>query len=226
VNVHAGRCPTNFTCVTWPKRRLHLRTQPRPPSSPALKNAASDRQLAGHADGVTSSPNSLAGTTSKPRPEHRDLRRIRPVSLDAGRRAIGRFYVRALTIDRPRSVTAGVLRPGSAASSSRVSRPVAAGVDSAGSLRGRLPGRQAGRLGMGPAGMPGQDPAEVAGAAGHGAVADLAARAPDRGNGHGKRREPRLLIRSGDAGSVAVTVPCAARTPRGTDEGSWPARAG
>ena len=70
-----------------------------------------------------------------------------------------RFYVRALTIDRPRSVTAGVLRPGSAASSSWVGRPVAAAADSAGSLRGRLPGREAGRLGMGPAVVPGQDPA-------------------------------------------------------------------
>ena len=35
--------------------------------------------------------------------------------------------------------------------------------------------------------------------------------------------EPGLLIRSGDARPVAVTVPCAARTPPGTDEGSWPA---
>jgi hypothetical protein len=26
VNVHAGRCPPNFTCVTGPKQRLHLRT--------------------------------------------------------------------------------------------------------------------------------------------------------------------------------------------------------
>ena len=97
-----------------------------------------------------------------------------------------RFYVRALTIDRPRSVTAGVLRPGSAASSSWVGRPVAAAADSAGSLRGRLPGREAGRLGMGPAVVPGQDPAEVAGPAGHRAVADLAARDRKMGNGHGE----------------------------------------
>ena len=39
----------------------------------------------------------------------------------------------------------------------------------------------------------------------------------------GWRRELGLLIRSGDARPVAVTVPCAARTPRGTDEGSWSA---
>jgi DNA-binding IclR family transcriptional regulator len=32
----------------------------------------------------------------------------------------------------------------------------------------------------------------------------------------GWRRELGLLIRSGDARPVAVTVPCAARTPRGT----------
>ena len=69
---------------------------------------------------------------------------------------IRRFYVRALTIDRPRSVTAVVFRPGSAASSSRVGRPVAAAADSAGSLRSRRPGRQAGRLGMDPAVVPGQ----------------------------------------------------------------------
>ena len=53
-----------------------------------------------------------------------------------------RFYVRALTIDRPRSVIAGVLQPGSAARSSRVGRPVAAsatalGVSAAGYREGR-----------------------------------------------------------------------------------------
>ena len=26
VIIGVGRCPTNFTCVTGPKRRLHLRT--------------------------------------------------------------------------------------------------------------------------------------------------------------------------------------------------------
>jgi hypothetical protein len=36
----------------------------------------------------------------------------------------------------------------------------------------------------GPAGVPGQDPAEVAGSAGDGAAADLAARDPMRGSGH------------------------------------------
>ena len=36
----------------------------------------------------------------------------------------------------------------------------------------------------------------------------------------GKRRELGLLIGSGDAGPVAVTVLCAARTPHGTGEGS------
>jgi hypothetical protein len=83
---------------------------------------------------------------------------------------IRRFYVRALTIDRPRSVTAGVLRPGFAASSSRVGRPVAASADSAESLRGRLPGREA----------------YLAGPAGDSAVADLAARDRKMGNGHGE----------------------------------------
>jgi hypothetical protein len=134
-----------------------------------------------------------------------------------------RFYVRARTIDRPRSVTAGVLRPGSAASSFRVGRPVAAAADSAGSLRGRLPGRQAGRLGTGPAGVPGQDLAEVAGPAGHGRW-QIWQRVTRTGvTVTGKRRDPGLLIRSGDARPVAVTVPCAARTLHGTGEGCWPA---
>ena len=84
-------------------------------------------------------------------------------------------------------------------------------------------GRQAGRLGTGPAVVPGQDPAEGAGPAGDGAVADLAVRDPKRGSGHGKRREPGLPARSRDAGPVAVTVPCAARTPPGPQEGCWPA---
>jgi hypothetical protein len=93
--------------------KLHLRDRAQATPAPANiasstfqprpENAASDRQLAGHADGVTSSPNSLAGTTSKPRPEHRDLRRIRPASLDAGRRAIGRISRAA----SPGPVTAG-----------------------------------------------------------------------------------------------------------------------
>src|SRR6266568_4540824 len=47
--------------------------------------------------------------------------------------------------------------------------------------------------------------------------------APHRVTVTGKRREPGLLIRSGDARPVAVTLPCAARTLHGTDEGSWPA---
>jgi len=47
-------------------------------------------------------------------------------------------------------------------------------------------GKGGGRLGMGPAVVPGQDLAEVAGPAGDGAAADLAARDPTRGNGHGE----------------------------------------
>jgi hypothetical protein len=68
------------------------------------------------------------------------------------RMQVRRIYVRALTIDRPRSMTAGVLRPGSAASSSRVGRPVAASADSAESLRDRLPGKGGRALGDGPGG--------------------------------------------------------------------------
>jgi hypothetical protein len=57
------------------------------------------------------------------------------------------------------------------------------GFGSAEGLRGRLPGTEAGRFGMGPAVVPGQDFAEVRGPVGGGAVAELAA--PDRGMGDG-----------------------------------------
>ena len=134
-----------------------------------------------------------------------------------------RSCVRAFTIDRPRSVTAGdpPARLGG--------KPVPGGQARGGSCGQHresprpATGSQAGRLGTGPAVVPGQDPAEGARPTGDGAVADLAVRDPKRGSGHGKRREPGLPARSRDAGPVAVTVPCAARTPRGTDEGSWSA---
>jgi hypothetical protein len=94
--------------------------------------------------------------------------------------------VRALAIERQRSVTAGVLRPGSAAKFVPGGQAGGGSCEGAESLRGRLPGREAGRLGMGPAGVPGHDLAEVAGPAGDGAVADLAARDRKMGNGHGE----------------------------------------
>jgi len=56
--------------------------------------------------------------------------------------------------------------------------------DSAEGLSGRLPGREAERLGMGAAVVLGQDLAEVPGPVGDGAVADLAARDRKMGNGH------------------------------------------
>ena len=56
--------------------------------------------------------------------------------------------------------------------------------DSAEGLRGRLPGTEAGRFGMGPAVVPGQDLAELAGPVGDGAVAELAARDRKMGDGH------------------------------------------
>src|SRR5438045_349928 len=70
---------------------------------------------------------------------------------------IGRIYARAIAMDRPRFVTAGVLRPSPAASSSRVGRPATASADSAGSLRDRRPGREAERCGKYPAVVLGQD---------------------------------------------------------------------
>jgi hypothetical protein len=50
------------------------------------------------------------------------------------------------------------------------------GFSSAEGLPGRLPGREAGRFGMGPAVVPGHVLAEVPGLVGDGAVAELAAR--------------------------------------------------
>ena len=58
------------------------------------------------------------------------------------------------------------------------------GFSSAEGLRGRLPGTEAGRFGVGPAVVLGQDLAEVPGPVGDGAVADLAARDRKMGNGH------------------------------------------
>ena len=51
-------------------------------------------------------------------------------------------------------------------------------------LRGRLPGCEVERFGMGPAVVPGQDLTEVAGPVGDGAVADPAAGDRKLGNGH------------------------------------------
>ena len=78
-------------------------------------------------------------------------------------------------------------------------------------------------LGMGATVVLGQDLGAVAGPVRDGAVADLAARDRRWVTVTGKRRDLGLLIGSGDAGPVAVTLPCAARTPHGTGEGSWPA---
>ena len=60
------------------------------------------------------------------------------------------------------------------------------GLSSAEGLRGRLPGTEAERFGMGPAVVPGQDLAEIPGPVGDGAVADLAARDRKMGDGHGE----------------------------------------
>src|SRR5215831_9563927 len=85
-----------------------------------------------------------------------------------------RFVARALVVDQPRSVTSGVLRPPLRQRRSRAyKRPPHIC---------RVPGREAGRFGMGPAVAPGQDLAEVAGPARDGA-ADLAACERNVGNG-------------------------------------------
>jgi hypothetical protein len=101
-----------------------------------------------------------------------------------GWRSHRRFYARALTINRPRSVTAVVLGLSPAAGSSRGHRrPATAWADGA-RLGSRLPGRDAEGFGMGPAVVLGQGLAEVAGPVREGAVADLAARDRKVGNGH------------------------------------------
>jgi hypothetical protein len=64
------------------------------------------------------------------------------------------------------------------------------GFSSAEGLRGRLPGTEAERFGMGPAVVLGQDLAEVPGPVGDGAVADLAARDRKMGNGHREAAGP------------------------------------
>ena len=82
---------------------------------------------------------------------------------------------------------------------------------------------EAGRLGMGPAVVPGQDRLGYRTRQATGRW-QIWQRATGRWvTVTGKRREAGLLIRSGDARPVAVTLPCAARTPHGTQEGSWPA---
>jgi hypothetical protein len=107
-----------------------------------------------------------------------------PVSDVGHARGRIQFFVCAVIMDRPCSVTAGVFRSSPAAGPSRVGRLVVASADGAEGLRGRLPGTEAGRLGMGPAAVPGQDLAEVPGPVGDGAVADLAARDQKMSDGH------------------------------------------
>jgi hypothetical protein len=131
--------------------------------------------------------------------------------------------VRALAIERPRSVTAGVLRPGSAAKFVPGGQAGGGSCEGAESLRGRLPGREAGRLGMGPRECPVTTSLRLPGQ-----QVTVRWQIWQRVTGRwvtvtGKRREPGLLIRPGDARPVAVTVPCAAGTLHGTHEGSWSA---
>ena len=83
-----------------------------------------------------------------------------------------RFYVRAITRGRPRSVTAGVLQPGAWQG---VSGPATRRRRYVRGLRDRLPGCDAEDFGMSPAVVLRQDLTEVARPVRDGAVADLAA---------------------------------------------------
>ena len=73
-------------------------------------------------------------------------------------------------------------------------------------LRGRLPGWQAERFGMGPAVVLSQDLAEAAGPVRDGAAADLAARDRKMGNGHGKTAGTGLAHRLHDASLARLTL--------------------
>ena len=192
------------------------------PAFPSLSAGAQRPRHTHHgmlsgADGSQAPPGSLAGA-----PELPGLFAIADPRR-TGHCGTERSCVRAFTIDRPRSVTAGdpPARLGG--------KPVPGGQARGGSCgqRRESPWPATGKAGRAPGDGPGGSarsrPREVAGPAGDGAVADLAARDPNWGNGHGEAAGPGLLIRSRDTGPVAVTVPCVARTPRGTDEGSWSA---
>ena len=88
-------------------------------------------------------------------------------------------------------MTAGALRPGSR----KVIRDSFAGDGIRRALRaarGRLPGRDAERFGMGPAVVPGQDLTEAAGPVRGGAVADLATGDRQLGDGHREATGRRL----------------------------------
>src|SRR5258707_14064291 len=115
-----------------------------------------------------------------------------------------RIYARALSMDRPRSVTAGVLRPSPAARSSRADRGPRLR-ERIGGSPGSLPGRDAERFGVSAAVVLGQHLTEVAGPLGDGAVADLTARDRELGNGHGEAAGPCIAHHLYDASPVALT---------------------
>jgi hypothetical protein len=116
-----------------------------------------------------------------------------------------RSCVRALTTDRPRSVTAGILRPGPVASSSRGGQARGGNCGQRCESPRPATGRQAGRLRMDPAGVPVKTPLRL----------------PGRPATVRWQIWQRVTIRSRDTGPVAVTVPCIARAPHSTDQGSW-----
>src|SRR5258708_12929392 len=147
-------------------------------------------------------------------------------ALNSRWRTDRRIYARALTMDRPRSVTAGVLRPSPAARSSRADRGPRLR-ERIGGAPGSLPGRDAERFGVSAGVVLGQHLTEVAGPVGDGAVADLTARDRELGNGHGEAAGPCIAHHLHDASPVALTCALrhthATRHERATKDG-FPAR--
>src|SRR5258708_30466681 len=142
-----------------------------------------------------------------------DLGATASPALSSRWRTDRRIYARALTMDRPRSVTAGVLRPSPAARSSRADRGPRLR-ERIGGSPGSLPGRDAERFGVSAAVVLGQHLTEVAGPVGDGAVADLTARDRELGNGHGEAAGPCIAHHLHDASPVALT--CALRHTHAT----------
>src|SRR5258707_13801340 len=104
-----------------------------------------------------------------------------------------RIYARALSMDRPRSVTAGVLRPSAAARSSRADRGPRLR-ERIGGGPGSPPGRGAPRLGGRAAGGVGQHPTWGGRPVGGGGGGELTGRGRGVGDGYAGGGGPCVLL--------------------------------